>query len=175
MSSAVSTCSRLGLDAPTVWGEFTPLARAAGAINLGQGCVRRGWLVSHMCTGTRLRFPDWSPPPIVLESLRSAAIETDDVLANQYCRSEGHPKLVSALARRYSAVLERPIDPLTQVRAPSPGLQIYRRALGVNCVQVTVSVGATEGMFAVLHSLVSPGDEVVCLRARGITSATLMW
>ncbi len=34
----------LGFDAPTVWSEFTPLANANKAVNLGQG------------------FPDWATP-----------------------------------------------------------------------------------------------------------------
>ena len=83
--SVMARAERLkGLDAPTVWAEFTPLAREAGAINLGQG------------------FPDWSPPPIVLDALAAAAITTGDSLAHQYCRSEGHPTLVGCvLLRRF--------------------------------------------------------------------------
>lgn len=71
--------SRLeGFGAPTVWEEFTPLARSTGAINLGQG------------------FPDWASPRFVKDAIIRSVEENN----NQYCRSAGHPPLVQALAKR---------------------------------------------------------------------------
>jgi aspartate/methionine/tyrosine aminotransferase len=49
------------LQAPTVWEEFTPLAREQGAVNLGQG------------------FPDWPTPAFV----KAAAVRALDENFNQ--------------------------------------------------------------------------------------------
>lgn len=76
-----------------MWEEFTPLARATGAINLGQG------------------FPDWASPRFVKDAIIRAVEENH----NQYCRSAGQPALVQALAKRYSAQLGRPINWETEV------------------------------------------------------------
>lgn len=82
-----------GLDVPTVWGEFTPLARDAGAINLGQvgtlvQTYRSSGIVVRATSGCvhMQGFPDWAPPPLVLNALTAAAITTEDAFANQYCR-----------------------------------------------------------------------------------------
>jgi aspartate/methionine/tyrosine aminotransferase len=61
---------------------------------------------------------------------------------NQYCRSRGDLALVNALSKHYSPLVGREIDPLTEI---------------------TVSVGATEGLFAIMQSYLNPGDEVVTL------------
>ncbi len=61
---------------------------------------------------------------------------------NQYCRSAGEMTLVQAIASHYSPLVGRTIDPLTEV---------------------TTSVGATEALFAIMQSLVDPGDEVILL------------
>jgi kynurenine--oxoglutarate transaminase/cysteine-S-conjugate beta-lyase/glutamine--phenylpyruvate transaminase len=61
---------------------------------------------------------------------------------NQYCRSGGETSLVHALAEHYSPLVGRNINPLTEV---------------------TVSVGATEGIFAIMQAFVNEGDEVVVL------------
>jgi aspartate/methionine/tyrosine aminotransferase len=79
--------------AETVWQEFTPLAKAMEAVNLGQG------------------FPDWASPAFVKGAMKRAQDED----ANQYCRSAGHLPLVQALAVRYSALLQRPISWETEV------------------------------------------------------------
>jgi aspartate/methionine/tyrosine aminotransferase len=61
---------------------------------------------------------------------------------NQYCRSGGELALVKAIARYYSPLIGRTIDPLTEV---------------------TISVGATEAIFAIMQSMVDQGDEVIML------------
>lgn len=45
---------------PTVWHEFTPLAVASGAVNLGQG------------------FPGWAPPQFAREALAEASASADE-------------------------------------------------------------------------------------------------
>lgn len=59
---------------------------------------------------------------------------------NQYCRSRGDIGLVTALSKHYSSLLGRDVNPLTEI---------------------TISVGATEGLFAIMQSYLNPGDEVV--------------
>jgi len=86
--------SRLdSFDGPTVWHEFTPLAKEFGAVNLGQG------------------FPDWQAP-VFLKEAGKRAIEEDH---NQYTRSAGHPSLVQELSKWYSRVLDREIDAMSEV------------------------------------------------------------
>jgi aspartate/methionine/tyrosine aminotransferase len=77
----------------TVFAEFTALANATGAVNLGQG------------------FPNFSAPEFVKEAAHSA-IAAD---LNQYARSAGHPRLVQALAQVYGPLLGRPLDPLAEI------------------------------------------------------------
>lgn len=61
---------------------------------------------------------------------------------NQYTRSGGQLDLVNSLAKHYSPLVNRTIDPLTEI---------------------TISVGATEGIFAILQGMINDGDEVVVL------------
>ncbi len=90
--------SRLdGFDGPTVWHEFTPLAKEHSAVNLGQG------------------FPDWEAPSFLKEAAKRA-IDEDH---NQYTRSAGHVSLVTELSKWYSRVLHREIDAMTEVSKTS--------------------------------------------------------
>merc|ERR1712238_184991 len=109
-SNSVVLSKRLtGLDAPTVWQEFSPLAIKHKSVNLGQG------------------FPDWDPPTFVIEELKrsidpnyddndnssssSAAVTnnsttattttTPPTTANQYARSYAHMPLAVALRNDY--------------------------------------------------------------------------
>lgn len=61
---------------------------------------------------------------------------------NQYSRSAGDIKLVESLAAHYGQLLGRTINPLTEV---------------------TITVGASEAIFAIMQSLLNEGDEVVVL------------
>ena len=84
-----------GLDKPTVWHEFSPLANECRAVNLGQG------------------FPDWDPPEFVQDAMQRAVHERH---ANQYARSYAHMPLAEALADEYSRRLGgRHIDPATEI------------------------------------------------------------
>jgi aspartate/methionine/tyrosine aminotransferase len=89
-----------GLDKPTVWHEFSPLAVEHGAMNLGQG------------------FPDWDPPLFVRESMQSAVDPSVGRNANQYARSYAHLPLAQVLAEDYTErwnMMDTPINPATQV------------------------------------------------------------
>jgi kynurenine--oxoglutarate transaminase/cysteine-S-conjugate beta-lyase/glutamine--phenylpyruvate transaminase len=77
----------------TVWTEFTPLAIKHQAVNLGQG------------------FPDFEAPEFVLAAAQKAVACN----LNQYTRSQGHLRLVNALAKYYSPQFGRQIDPLSEI------------------------------------------------------------
>ncbi len=77
----------------TVFAEFTALANATGAVNLGQG------------------FPNFAAPDFVKEAAQ-AAIGSD---LNQYARSAGHPRLVNALSQVYGPLFGRPLDPMQEI------------------------------------------------------------
>ncbi len=94
MSHLVSPAGRVAGFGVTVFAEFTALAEAHGAVNLGQG------------------FPNFAAPDFVKEAAE-AAIAADH---NQYTRYGGHPALVQALAAQASADLGRPVDPWTEIQ-----------------------------------------------------------
>lgn len=79
----------------SVFAEFTVLAQAHDAVNLGQG------------------FPNFSAPDFVKDAA-CAAIQAE---LNQYARSAGHPRLVNALAQVYSPLFERTLDPMSEIVA----------------------------------------------------------
>jgi kynurenine--oxoglutarate transaminase/cysteine-S-conjugate beta-lyase/glutamine--phenylpyruvate transaminase len=96
--SAFQLATRLdGLDKPTVWHEFSPLANEYSAVNLGQG------------------FPDWDPPPFATAAMNQAIDPSFGRNANQYARSYAHMPLAQVLAEDYSKWLGRSIDPATEV------------------------------------------------------------
>ena len=101
----------------TVFSTYTRLALEHDAINLGQG------------------FPDFPPPEFVTRALRDAADGPQ-----QYAPLEGHPELLTEVARDHGAWLGRELEPRANI---------------------LVTVGATEGLFASMQALVGPGDEVI--------------
>ncbi|KAG7375037.1 pyridoxal phosphate-dependent transferase [Nitzschia inconspicua] len=94
-----------GLDQPTVWQEFSPLATQYNSINLGQG------------------FPDWDPPHFVIEAMKRSIDPTFGRNANQYARSYAHMPLATVLAQEYTHRWQQsklpshllPLDPTTQI------------------------------------------------------------
>jgi len=108
----------------TVWHEFTPLSQKHQSVNLGQG------------------FPNFEPPKYVLEALRDAVLDKDHKNINQYTRVSGHLRLVNDLAKFYSPLLGRQLDPLKEI---------------------LVTFGATEALFCIITSLINPGDEIVLI------------
>jgi kynurenine--oxoglutarate transaminase/cysteine-S-conjugate beta-lyase/glutamine--phenylpyruvate transaminase len=128
----------------TVWTEFTPLANKHQAINLGQG------------------FPDFPAPQFVVSAARDAIMSN----LNQYTRSQGHLRLVNALAKYYSPLFGRQIDPLSEivvtigmyllssiwdtlVRSNGRYLAIFSHQL--KCL----------ALFSTIQALINPGDEVI--------------
>lgn len=77
----------------TIFTQMSALARAHGAVNLGQG------------------FPDESGPPAVLEAASKALLEG----SNQYPPMQGLPELRAAVAQFYGAHQGLTLDPERQV------------------------------------------------------------
>lgn len=105
----------------SVWVEFIQLAQETKPVNLGQG------------------FPDFPPPEFVVKALQEAA--SGNAL-HQYTRGYGHLRLVNALAKMYSGLTGRQIDPQKEV---------------------LVTVGAYEALYSTMLGLVNPGDEVIII------------
>ncbi|KAI8920725.1 pyridoxal phosphate-dependent transferase [Entophlyctis helioformis] len=122
---SAKAASRLAtLDpAGTVFAEYTALAIQHGAVNLGQG------------------FPTLPVADFISKAAVKAA--STNGLLHQYTRSEGHPKLVQALAAFYGPRLGRAIDPLTEI---------------------ITTVGATEAIYSTIQAFVDPGDEVILMQ-----------
>lgn len=87
-------------------------------------------------------FPDITPPEIVAKPLREAVAKGGDVLMHQYTRGFGHPRLVNAIAALYGELIDRTINPNTEV---------------------LVTIGGTEALFCTFMGLVNPGDEVIII------------
>ncbi len=83
-------------------------------------------------------FPNWDIPTFCKDAL----VRSLDEGHNQYTRSVGHMQLVAALAKRYSPLFGRELDPVNEI---------------------AVGVGATETLFATLQAFISAGDEVICI------------
>lgn len=108
----------------SVWVEFIQLSLDHKPLNLGQG------------------FPDYeSAPDHVVRGLADATTGENRLL-NQYTRGFGHPRLVQAIAKLYSPLVQQPLNPNTQV---------------------LVTVGAYEALFCAINAFVHPGDEVIVI------------
>ncbi|GFS96660.1 kynurenine--oxoglutarate transaminase 3 [Nephila pilipes] len=107
----------------SVWVEFIQLALDYKPVNLGQG------------------FPDFAAPDHVAKALSEAVISSN-VLLNQYTRGFGHPRLVNALAKLYSQLIERPLNAQKEF---------------------LVTSGAYEALYCTILGLVNPGEEVIII------------
>lgn len=114
---------RLQGSTPSVWNEYIKLAMEYQPLNLGQG------------------FTDYPVPQYITDAL-VAATKNANPLLNQYTRGFGHPRLVNALSVLYSQLLNRKIDPFTEV---------------------LVTTGAYEALYAAIQGHVDVGDEVIII------------
>jgi aspartate/methionine/tyrosine aminotransferase len=92
--------------------------------------------VEHGAVNLGQGFPDFPAPGFVKEAAK-AAIDAD---LNQYAVSHGAPRLRQAIAAAWGTAWGRDIDPDREV---------------------TITSGATEGIFDALQAFIGPGDEVV--------------
>lgn len=82
-------------------------------------------------------FPDFAPPGFVLDAYHDAAS-----VPQQYPPLPGVPALSEAVAQKMSPTLGPSLEPV---------------------VNIQITVGATEALFAAMQALIDPGDEVVLL------------
>lgn len=94
--------------------------------------------VKHGAVNLGQGAPDFAPPDFVMEAARDSL----DGKQQQYARGPGARGLVEAIARLWGPSFGRDLDPLAEV---------------------TVTVGATEGLFAAAMGLIDPGDEVILI------------
>ena len=117
----MSVADRLAPFGVTIFTEMTELAIEHDAINLGQG------------------FPNWDGAGFVKDAAIRAIAEGGQ---DQYPPSPGVPELRQAIAERFGPLLNRVIDPGSEV---------------------TVTCGCTEALSASFLGLMNPGDEVVVI------------
>ncbi|CAI6356092.1 unnamed protein product [Macrosiphum euphorbiae] len=106
-----------------VWIEYNNLAMITKPLNLGQG------------------FPDYEPPSRFSNFLAEVAAEKN-LYSHQYTRGMGHVRLVNALSKLYSSLINRKIDPLNEI---------------------LVTVGAYEALFCTIQSNINVGDEAIII------------
>lgn len=94
--------------------------------------------IRHRAVNLGQGFPNF-PCPDFLKEAATRAIYEDQ---NQYARSAGTPHLVRVLARELSAEFGRELEPFSEI---------------------TVTAGATEGLFIAAQAFLEPGDEAVLL------------
>lgn len=120
-SSKLTTAERIVGQDKNLWVEYSALATETKAVNLGQG------------------FPDFSPPQFVIDALVES---TKTAKLHQYTRGPGHPRLVNAIAKLYSKLLGRTINPMTQV---------------------TTTIGAYSALYQCIQGHVNPDDELIVI------------
>jgi aspartate/methionine/tyrosine aminotransferase len=117
MTTTSTFSKRIESFGETVFAKYTRLAQEHNAVNLGQG------------------FPDFAPPPFVLNALQNAASGYQ-----QYAPLPGMARLNQAIANKMSKALGVELEPTQNIQ---------------------ITVGATEALFACMQALLNPGDEVI--------------
>ncbi|EGI61832.1 Kynurenine--oxoglutarate transaminase 3 [Acromyrmex echinatior] len=115
--------NRLKGNEKSVWVEYIQLALQYKPLNLGQG------------------FPDYYAPENVTNALATVA-KSDNPLLQQYTRGFGHPRLVNAIAKFYSKLINRDLDPNKEV---------------------LVTAGAYEALYSSLQGHTNLGDEWIVI------------
>ncbi|XP_053601198.1 kynurenine aminotransferase-like [Plodia interpunctella] len=124
ISDKIRLPARYGTGEKSVWIEYNEfITEVKPKLNLGQG------------------LPDYHCPSHVPKALAEAAL-SENPLMNQYTRGFGHPRLVQSLAKLYSPLINREINPMSEI---------------------IVTVGAYEALFTTILGHVEPGDEVIVI------------
>ncbi|KAJ8980218.1 hypothetical protein NQ317_010214 [Molorchus minor] len=123
MSKSLIYFPRLQGAEKNMWKEYAQLAEEYKPVNLGLG------------------FPDFSPPKFITDAL-SEVLKSNNPYLHQYAKPNGHVRLVNVLAKLYSKLLLREIDPDTEILA---------------------TLGASEALFCAVSGLVDQGDEVIII------------
>lgn len=123
MNSEFRGANRLAKCYTSLWVEYVGLTMEHQALNLGQG------------------FPDFPPPDYITKALADT-VTGSNTLLNQYARSYGHPRLVTAIAKLFSKLHNRNLDPMQNI---------------------LVTSGAYESLFCCFMSFLNPGDEAIII------------
>ncbi|HEY9054264.1 MAG TPA: aminotransferase class I/II-fold pyridoxal phosphate-dependent enzyme [Rectinemataceae bacterium] len=108
------------------------------ALSFGESVIRRMTRVAldHGAINLSQGYPDFDPPPALLEAAARAAVQGP----HQYAVTWGAKNFRDALAAKQSRFMGMPIDPDKEI---------------------TVTCGATEAMMAAVMAVVDPGDRVI--------------
>ncbi|KAI9741208.1 MAG: hypothetical protein M1834_002922 [Cirrosporium novae-zelandiae] len=122
LPNGIRPAERVAGQRQDVWSIVNEAAAASPIqpiVNMGQG------------------FFGYNPPQFVIDAAKEAL---DRVDCNQYSPTKGRPRLKKAIAKAYSPIFGRQLDPETEV---------------------TISTGANEGMLSAFMAFIEPGDEVI--------------
>ncbi|GAB6022785.1 hypothetical protein CHUAL_006885 [Chamberlinius hualienensis] len=123
MSTKLQPADRIKDTEENIWVEFNKLALIYKPVNLGQG------------------FPDTAPPDYVSQAVVNA-MKSKSVGVNQYTQIYGHKRLVNILAKLYSKLIQREIDPINET---------------------LITVGAYQALYCTIMGNINPGDEVIII------------
>ena len=110
--------SKLPAQGVTIFSQMTAMAQRLNALNLSQG------------------FPDFAPPPALLEALSQATLHG----SNQYAPGDGLLGLRQQVAAQFLQRDQLQLDPISEI---------------------TITPGATIALFSTIQALVHAGDEVI--------------
>ncbi|XP_065172658.1 kynurenine aminotransferase-like [Atheta coriaria] len=114
--------ARFGIPGPNIWLEMDEYTKY-NPINLGVG------------------FADFAPPKHVTEGLAGVA-RSDNLLLHQYTKGFGHPRLVNILSKLYSKLINREINPDTEM---------------------LISQGAQQALYNIFNGMLDDDDEVIVI------------
>ncbi|KAK9766887.1 arylformamidase [Basidiobolus ranarum] len=120
-SITISPATRVGKAELDVWTMFNMAAAEFQAVNLGQG------------------FMNFPARDFVKEAAREAILDDS---CNQYAPPRGRPRLRNALAKSYSKLFDRSLNPDSEI---------------------IVTAGGNEGLLSVFMAYLDPGDEVILM------------
>ncbi len=127
----------LTLPSPTLPSPALPHSRRVAGFGETVFATYSRLAAEHDAVNLGQGFPDFAPPALVMDAYRRAGNAYQ-----QYAPLPGMPQFNQAVATVKGTTLGRSLDPLLNVQ---------------------VTVGATEALFAVAQALLDPGDEVILL------------
>lgn len=117
--------SKIKNEKESVWNEFITLALEEKPLNLGQGLPD---------------YPEAAPDHVKRNLVK--AVGGENYMLNQYTRGFGHPRLVNVISQLYSKLIDRPINPKTEV---------------------LVTIGAYESIYCIINAFIDTDDEVIVI------------
>lgn len=123
--STITPSIRVKDEKESIWNEFIALSLEEKPMNLGQGMPD---------------YPEAAPDHIKQNLVQ--AVTGPNYMLNQYTRGFGHPRLVNAISKLYSQLLNRHVDPQKEV---------------------LVTIGAYESIFCIFNAFIDKDDEVIVI------------